>query len=1168
MATPLHDTRFLAAVNSNYQDKVKPGDGRFYAFNRTFETVELTAWQLLGHIGAGHAWTQPHVRQVAPGKRTYRTKWAVRQFELQHGASIQAFAFDVETLDERSSLRWWAQQPLFEQHGAFVHTTASHTEDAPRCRVVWVLTQPVSVEFYERLYAALLWRFAFLDASVRHAAAVYYGARGCEYRAPGQLLPVELAQRLVDEHETHLQNERDAREAAHARQTTANAVVSAPGAANTYVQQAVENELAHLAGLQGGHGQRHSELLRISTRLASLAAAAGSWHSVDASSWQQAVVDACHANGYCADYGQNAVERALSTWQDTPPADEPQLSSSDYFEVGQFVEVLRQGKLLAAGTLERMRQAADGGHWETFVSGVWYPKQWLRHAGTEQPPDSAGQPTAGERQTTGQTAHQTAQQAVGREFCPPPPPENFPPGWNLASNEAHELFAAVDVATLQDGRQRDIYARLATPDTRTIDLEPGHYLTADVLPYETLPRLAQLNANTGTGKTTYALAMPGQKIVATSSTTHLEQLLEKHPTAHAYYGELKNATPDSELILTTYESFGRLLATVDASRFSLVVDEVHNFAASSDRAFRGRALNAVMDTLNGAWQRVLLITGTPVPLCHPNMRQFAQLNVRSHVRGQLAQRVVWQQLDEDGRPRGNLLDTVAEMCHTSQRHLVYLNDKKRAENLVGKLVAAGWQRDTIALFNSDTKHDTVGQSIVEAEQVPDSVRVLITTQLAVEALNLHSTFDCVHLASEIHTHHAQQLVNRLRTAAAGVVYWYNAGGGRGYDAVTAEYQAHFLRQAQRVAADLNELASVNPNDDSAAGVLARRSMRLYSQAAMRMVRIDEQLEDGRRWYDIDYLATDHAVFEAITEYTARNPTAFKNALTVYGWAWLGDELRVATRRDASTRAQAQAVTTELRDAREAAHLERVELLQQAGVDEVRQAAKRHEDGAVMRTAQQVVAMLDAIAPTTRQQDAFVKACELVGMAQDSKAKLNRLRKQIRIQQLRLQQDAFTLALFAAFKVGDMLTSDEIQQRVVDVYDCHEVMRLASRRSRRYPFSTQDETPVTSTRATRLLSDIYSVKRTTQRDAAGEVVHVYQVTGEHAAAEFVATFVGNSNKQTKVATNGAAQAFAVESGTNNQAEQTQAGTAVASVADEIPFSPDETAAYAALRGAAC
>ena len=170
----------------------------------------------------------------------------------------------------------------------------------------------------------------------------------------------------------------------------------------------------------------------------------------------------------------------------------------------------------------------------------------------------------------------------------PPAPDNFPEYWQ--DTAPHEELAVDFFSLTQDTRKRSIYAGLVRGEIQEVEVPEGDYLTAAHLPYDKLPRYAFLNANTGIGKTTYARSIPGQVIIVCSSTLALEQILEAEPTANAYYHERKDATADSRLIVTTYESFKNLLKIIDASRCWLVVDEVHNFAASSHKAFRGKHL--------------------------------------------------------------------------------------------------------------------------------------------------------------------------------------------------------------------------------------------------------------------------------------------------------------------------------------------------------------------------------------------------------------------------------------------------------------------------------------------------------------------------------------------------------------------------------------------------
>jgi hypothetical protein len=764
-----------------------------------------------------------------------------------------------------------------------------------------------------------------------------------------------------------------------------------------------------------------------------------------------------------------------------------------------------------------MRQASAG-HWEALITGVWYPRSWLRHDATNSQPAHAEQATERAPEGCALSLPEAPETAVEREFYLPPPPENFPEGWDNGGAVAADFFAK-----MIDGRGRNIYAGLVRGEALKVEVPAGEYLTAAVLPYDKLPRYAALNANTGLGKTSYALDIPGQKIIATSSTLALEQILERSPGAHAFYRGRKDAQPDSQLIVTTYESFKRLLPKIDASRFTLVIDEAHNFAASSSKAFRGNALEAVMDTLNGAWQSVVLMTGTPVPLCHPYLEKFTQVNVSSEIRTQRAQRVVYK----DKAGKGKRLDSVLELCNPEQKHLIFLNSKgTQLDSLRAGLRARGYKDAQIAILNSDTKNEGNGRAIVEQERLPEGVRVLIVTAVAMEALNLRDTFDCVHLVSPTHPYLAQQLVNRQRAAAAGIVYWYNVGSGEGYLIDTHKAQAHVLDEARSMAEGLNRLARVNPNDNSQEAILARSSMYRFQTAAGALVRIDEDVEDGRKWWDISYLGVDNETFQNVATYTERNPQAWKNELARYGWAWLEDKQPAIAKVDKATAARQKAFAAEMRKERELAHQAHVATIREHGEAWTRDAARQHEDVQVLQTAQQIVRIMDDIRPCdSEQQAAFLKACELVEGANNSTRTLNRIRRQIKAQHLANSGDAFTLALMGTFTPGEKLTSEEVHQRVTAVYAKDEVMELHARRVLPYYFSKKPESRLTARKAVEVLGDLYEVKRSSERlPGNAEPIHVYVVVGKHEAAEIVATLGERSNKQTKVATKAPALAF--------------------------------------------
>ena len=1121
------ELRFAVDVNRLFTDKVKPGDKRYWRLNMTFRTCELTARELLGDIHAGHAWTAPHrkVQHRRPdGKRTtFRVK--------QNVIGVQAIGLDSDTGDERSALAWWESDPFFAQYGAFAHTTASHQQDAPRCRVVFVLPELWTVGDAELLLRALHERYPHIDHSAKDASRIFYGARGCSYVMPENVMPQDVAQALIlplKEREEELRQAAEAHRAAFASSHSGRKANA--GAVAAYVASAKDRRLSYVAAAREGTGERHERLIEAAFRLGSLRGA--EWLTDEARrvllGVEDELVGAAQANGYAAKYGEEATRREVQNsvaLGERSPAVEPNWRDvRDFFAVGDAVAVVHQRRVLARGRVAELRKGAQD---EDYLfrldsAGVWYPRAWLRHDDGR----ADGWTDEGE-----------------------PPPDDTPSTPDSEPDDfAQDFFSAATPAL--DGRKRDIYAGLVGSPALEVDMPAGAYL-GDVLDVANLPRYAQLNANTGTGKTTFAESLPGQTLIVTSSTVALEQIVQRRRAAgqpvDAYYHTEKSAKADSELIVTTYESFAKVLRLIDASRFSLVVDEWHNFSASSARAFRGRALEAVVDTLDvGEWIRVLLMSGTPMPSSHPALRKFQQVNVISHVRGQRAQRVVYRRTEPDGRKVGSKLEALLALCDTSRSHLIFLNDKKgKLDKLVAGLVEKGFSREEVAILNSDTKQDKTGQQIIKAESIPDGVRVLITTSVLVEAANLRDKIDAVHLFSDIHPYLNQQLVNRLRSDAAGVVYWYNAGDGGAMRTSVHNHHAWYLREAQSQVNHLNQFASVNPLDDSDEARLARRGMRLWAGRTGELVRIDEDEATGAKWWDVSYLGVDNATFSAVEELAQHNPLLFQNMLAPYGWQWEPDLTLVLARPGAATRGERDELAGELRQEREDAHQQRVQKIRDSG-EAWTTANIKLQDSATLRTSGDVLRLKRALLKdspkmtTAQEEEAWKLSCELVLDAGDNKRKVNRAERRLKISHLR-GRCAFTDSFYRAFAVGERLTAEEVHRRVLAIFASDALMSYYAATRYRYHFSQQATPRISQQRAVELLGDLFSLKRTSQRDSAGAVEHVWKIVDDTPLGESVATFTQNI-RQTSVYV------------ATKDAEEDGAAAFAFSGADELPTTP--------------
>lgn len=375
--------RFNVSINKNYTDKVKPSDGRFWAFNMSFDTIETDAAGLLASIQRGWAWTAPHRKQQhrRPTKANpnYKTTYRVKENVI----GGQLLALDFETEDYQSSLRGLRDNPFIEKYAAFTHTSASHTPARPRSRVVFTLDQKLTPGGLDIAMRAMVYAFPLADQSVKHSAVVLYGAKDCEADVLGNLLPTAVFNsEILAPYLAAIDAAREAIDAARAAR--AEAMKNAPqqsvdGQGDRYAQRIYKSEIRALATMQQGGGgvNRHGELLRISTRLASLAAA--NWHGLNTTHWEAAVMDACAANGYTADYGELSVIRALAFWGDAIPATPPAFKVQ--FRAGDTVTALLRGdgRALARGKIERMRQAPNTAHWEANINGAWYPREWLQH---------------------------------------------------------------------------------------------------------------------------------------------------------------------------------------------------------------------------------------------------------------------------------------------------------------------------------------------------------------------------------------------------------------------------------------------------------------------------------------------------------------------------------------------------------------------------------------------------------------------------------------------------------------------------------------------------------------------------------------------------------------------------------------------------------------------
>lgn len=606
--------------------------------------------------------------------------------------------------------------------------------------------------------------------------------------------------------------------------------------------------------------------------------------------------------------------------------------------------------------------------------------------------------------------------------------------------------------------------------TTTIQLHSGQFL-GDVS--IDLPQRAYLKATTGSGKTTYAINLDGNILLVVPTVAILQQLKHKHGAA-VYYHEEKTVKGGERLIITTPDSLPHIFPLIDSSRYTLVVDEAHNIALAG---YRKKAYDNVVRALNGAWARVVLMTGTPLPLVTANLEIFESVAVNTPARVQNAQRVSFA--------KGGKLDAILERIPKNGRSLVFLNDKRgQLHKLIFKLKERGFISDQIAVINSDTRESADYKMLVETEELPDMTRVLICTSVISEGFNIRTEFDTVHIASYSSSIEAQQVVNRFRTAAPGVVYWYNNGEGKGSRFNLATAAKGILADALIISDALNRNPEIDLNSDD---VFLKDLNRARFAAVSRLytaqiIETEEDIETGGKFYQPSPVGVNHAVFQFLQQSENMHPELFKRNTAAYGWAWLPDAIATATAAGDDTEA-ARAYAAEKIDEENTHNEYIVETMRTQGrpflQDNIRHGLG---DGDYFRLGKAVLLFDDILKD-------FDAACDAAIITGGKTRATNTLARRLKIQQAQASMyphNAITGTVYQIFSEGDRVTPEEIRERLTAVFDSDTVTSVFL-----HP-AASSRGPLDERKAVSLLADYFDMKRCKVSGEDGSRSNAYEL----------------------------------------------------------------------------
>lgn len=182
------DTTYRVAVSTWALDhKLAPGAPEWAAFNASFVCQDLTPFNFAQAIWDGHPFTTWHANN-------WRTS--------ANYVCGQHLGLDFDAGDQTCTLPALLDNPFIHRHANILYTTPSHTPEAPRARVVFLLDTPImQAPNYALAAAALLWLFGTADRQCKDPARFFYGSLRCEIEMFDNVLSLATVKHIIAQYQ-------------------------------------------------------------------------------------------------------------------------------------------------------------------------------------------------------------------------------------------------------------------------------------------------------------------------------------------------------------------------------------------------------------------------------------------------------------------------------------------------------------------------------------------------------------------------------------------------------------------------------------------------------------------------------------------------------------------------------------------------------------------------------------------------------------------------------------------------------------------------------------------------------------------------------------------------------------------------------------------------------
>ena len=130
----------------------------------------------------------------------------------------QVLSLDFDTEDEVSTIKHLSSVDFFNKYAYAIYTTASHTEDKPRARVVFLLQEPIKrPSIFSLAASGLVHHFSLSDPSCIDPARIFFGSLNGDVLFLNNGLPLSvlkpIIEKEIEKREADLQRSREEFEA-------------------------------------------------------------------------------------------------------------------------------------------------------------------------------------------------------------------------------------------------------------------------------------------------------------------------------------------------------------------------------------------------------------------------------------------------------------------------------------------------------------------------------------------------------------------------------------------------------------------------------------------------------------------------------------------------------------------------------------------------------------------------------------------------------------------------------------------------------------------------------------------------------------------------------------------------------------------------------------------